>query len=136
MTQSNKKSNTKQVNLLEILNDEPQTYEEAIHSQLSSKWKNAIQSEVDSLNENKTWTETILPKSKNIIQTRWIFKKDSNNIPIRFKARLVAKCYDQQRGIDNNETFALVIKQQSLRLLLATAEEENLIIHHKDISTC
>ena len=67
MTQSNKKSNTKQVNLLEILNDEPQTYEEAIHSQLSSKWKNAIQSEVDSLNENKTWTETILPKTKNII---------------------------------------------------------------------
>ena len=141
MTQANKQYNTKQVNLQEILNDEPYTYEEAINSQFSSKWKKAFQSEIDSQNENKTWTETILPKSKNIIRTRWIFKikKDSNNIPKRFKARLVAKGYEQQKGKiekKDNETFAPVIKQQSLRLLLATAEEENLIIHHKDISTC
>jgi hypothetical protein len=35
----------------------------------------------------------------------------------------------------HNETFAPVIKQQSLRFLLATAVQENLIIHHIDIST-
>ncbi len=53
----------------------------------------------------------------------------------RYKARLVAKGYDQEQGIDYCETFAPVIKQQSLRLLLATSIKENLIIHHVDIST-
>ena len=47
----------------------------------------------------------------------------------------MAKGYDQEIGIDYYETFAPVIKQQSLRLLLAIAINENLIIYHGDIST-
>ncbi len=47
----------------------------------------------------------------------------------------MAKGYDQEQGIDYYETFAPVIKQQSLRLLLAMSLKENPIIHHEDIST-
>ena len=43
--------------------------------------------------------------------------------------------HSQQKGLDYNETFAPVIKQQSLRLLLATAVQENLKVYHLDIST-
>jgi hypothetical protein len=78
-----------------------------------------------------------LPEDKNTIKTKWVFKikRDSKNKPERFKARLVAKGYDQEKGIDYNETFAPVVKQQSLRLLLAIALNENFEIHHIDIST-
>jgi hypothetical protein len=47
----------------------------------------------------------------------------------------VAKGYGQEKGIDYNETFAPVIKQQSLRLLISIAVNENFHIHHMDIST-
>ena len=47
----------------------------------------------------------------------------------------MAKGYDPEQGIDYYETYAPVIKQQSLRLLLAMSIKENLIIHHVDIST-
>jgi hypothetical protein len=43
--------------------------------------------------------------------------------------------YDQEQGIDYYETFAPVIKQQSLRLFLAMSLKKKPIIHHEDIST-
>ncbi len=47
----------------------------------------------------------------------------------------MAKGYSQQQGLDYNETFAPVVKQQSLRLLLAIAVREKMQIHHIDVST-
>ena len=137
ITKKKKSNQQKLANLVNIIDNEPETYEEAINSQFNSKWKEAIKSEVDALIENKTWTEMILPEGKKIINTRWVFKlkKDSHNVPVRFKVRLVAKGYSQEKGINYTETFAPVIKHQSLRLLLAIVANENLLVHHIDIST-
>ena len=117
--------------------NEPQTYSEAINSKFKKQWIEAINSEITSIEENKTWSIATLPKDKKPIKTKWIFKikRNSNNEIERFKARLVAKGYTQQKDLDYNETFAPVIKQQSLRLLLAIAVEQECMIHHIDIST-
>ena len=40
---------------------------------------------------------------------------------IRNKARLVAQGYSQMEGVDYNETFALVARMESIRILLALA---------------
>jgi hypothetical protein len=108
-----------------------------LNSKFRDKWKQAIKSEFESLNENKTWSICELPKGKKTIKTRWIFKikLDANNKPERFKARLVAKGYNQEHGIDYDETFAPVIKQQALKLLLAIAVNEESEVHQIDIST-
>src|ERR1044072_4784439 len=43
------------------------------------------------------------------------------NYPIRNKARLVAQGYTQVEGVDFDETFALVARLESIRLLLGVA---------------
>ena len=120
-----------------ICQEEPQTYEAALDSPLNKKWKEAINSEINSLKENKTWIETELPVGKKTIKTKWIFKikKNDKNEPYKYKARLVAKGYSQKEGIDYNETFAPVVKIVSLRLILALAINEDLKVHHIDVST-
>ncbi|GJV93270.1 retrovirus-related pol polyprotein from transposon TNT 1-94 [Tanacetum coccineum] len=47
-----------------------------------------------------------------IIETKWVYrnKSDDNGVVSRNKARLVAQGYNQQEGIDYDETYALVAR--------------------------
>ena len=85
---------------------EPQTYDEAISSDQSTQWKNAMKEEYNSLIENRTWDLTKLPKGRNLIDVRWLFKIKQNpdGTIERYKAQLVAKGYSQHYGIDYDET--------------------------------
>ncbi|GJW53170.1 retrovirus-related pol polyprotein from transposon TNT 1-94 [Tanacetum coccineum] len=62
-------------------------------------------------------------RNMTIIGTKWVFrnKLDENGIVSRNKARLVAQGYNQQEGIDYDETYALVARLESIRILLAYA---------------
>ncbi|GJV93913.1 retrovirus-related pol polyprotein from transposon TNT 1-94 [Tanacetum coccineum] len=70
---------------------------------------------------------TIGPKNVNEAlgdeRTKWVFKNklDENGIVSLNKARLVAQGYNQQEGIDYDETYAPVAKLESIRILLAYA---------------
>ncbi|GJQ93054.1 retrovirus-related pol polyprotein from transposon TNT 1-94 [Tanacetum coccineum] len=63
------------------------------------------------------------PRNMTIIGTKWVFrnKLDENGIVSQNKARLVAQGYNQQEGIDYDETYALVARLESIRILLAYA---------------
>ncbi|GJT97373.1 retrovirus-related pol polyprotein from transposon TNT 1-94 [Tanacetum coccineum] len=58
-----------------------------------------------------------------IIGTEWVFrnKLDDNGIVSRNKARLVAQRYNQQEGIDYDETYAPIARLEAIRILLAYA---------------
>lgn len=53
----------------------------------------------------------------------------------KFKARLVARGFSQQYGVDYHKTFAPVARLESLRLMMALASEYKLKIHQLDIVT-
>ncbi|GJU10855.1 copia protein [Tanacetum coccineum] len=61
----------------------------------------------------------------NIIRkgTKWVYtnKLDENGVVSKNKARLVARGYNQQEGIDYDETYAPVARLESIRILLAYA---------------
>lgn len=114
----------------------PTTIEQSLTSNEKALWQEAIDAELNSIHKNQVWK--LLPrKNQRVIDTRWLFKikHDANNKPISCKARLVAKGYTQRYGVDYHETFAPVVKHQSLRVLLAIAALLKLHVHQTDVDT-
>jgi hypothetical protein len=64
--------------------------------------------ELDQIEKNDAWELVPRPKNKNVIGTKWVFKKKLNEYGqvTRNKARLVCKGYAQIEGIDLEETFS------------------------------
>jgi hypothetical protein len=52
----------------------------------------------------------------------------------RYKARLVSKGFQQVHGIDYDETFALVVKMDSIRLALSITTSKGWEVHHMDVN--
>ena len=77
------------------------------------------------------------PENKNIIDSKWVFsiKTDEFGNPVRYKARLVARGFSQQYQVDYFETFAPVARISTFRIILALANQFNLLIHHMDVKT-
>lgn len=116
---------------------EPETIEEALSCADSAKWRQAILEELKAFEINNAWTLVDKPDSKNVIKNKWVFKikrNDKNEI-IKYKARLVAKGCSQKYGVDFNETFAPVVRQSTIRLLLSIATELDLQAEHLDVAT-
>src|SRR3954465_15141385 len=96
--------------------DEPTNYEEVMMSPDSTKWLEAMKSEMGSMYENKVWTLVDLPDDRQAVENKWIFKKKTDvdgNITV-YKARLVAKGFRQVQGIDYDETFSPVAMLKSV----------------------
>nr|GEY43222.1 retrovirus-related Pol polyprotein from transposon TNT 1-94 [Tanacetum cinerariifolium] len=60
---------------------------------------------------------------------------DENDIVSRNKARLVAQEYNQQEGIDYDETYASVARLESIRILLAIAYVNDFKLYQMDVKS-
>lgn len=103
-----------EVNLIEFENS--LTYTEAIASNNAEEWKKAIDAELQAHKRNEIWIISDLPKDKKVIMSKWVFKikrNETGNIG-RFKARLVARDNSQREGEDYTETFAPVVRYESV----------------------
>ncbi|GJT20737.1 retrovirus-related pol polyprotein from transposon TNT 1-94 [Tanacetum coccineum] len=99
---------------------EPKNVNEALGDEC---WIVAMQEELNQFIANDVWELVRQPKNMTIIGTKWVFrnKLDENGVVSRNKARLVAQGYNQQEGIDYDETYAPVARLESIRILLAYA---------------
>jgi transposase InsO family protein len=116
---------------------EPKTYKQAIQCTEKEKWILAMDEELKSIQDNNTWTLVDLPKYRNAIGCRWVFKvKQGDTIETsRYKARLVAQGFTQQYGEDFDEVFAPVTRSSTFRILLAIASAQNLTLKQYDVKT-
>ncbi|CAB4035581.1 Retrovirus-related Pol poly from transposon TNT 1-94, partial [Paramuricea clavata] len=114
----------------------PETYQEAIESPHAELWKAAMREEMNSLNENNTFTLTALPEGRQTVGGRWVYTiKESPSMAKRYKARYVAKGYSQIKDIDYHETFAPTANLTTIRALMQIAAKQDLILHQMDVKT-
>jgi len=74
------------------------------------------------------------PLGKCAIPLKWVFrvKRDATGNFEKYKARIVVKGYSQLAGLDFNDTFAPVVRVDSIRVIFAIAAANDLFILHVD----
>ncbi|CAD6997394.1 unnamed protein product [Ceratitis capitata] len=94
-----------------------------------------MNAEYESLMRNGTWELVDRPKNGNIIGCKWVFsiKRNPDGSIEKYKARLVALGCSQKYNVDYCETFAPVIRHSTIRLILALAAKNKLLVNHVDI---
>lgn len=77
--------------------------------------------------KNNTWEVCALSPGQRVIKAKWVFKIKHNRegYPVSYKVRLVAKSFLQQKGIDYPETFASVVRYESIQVILAVVASKN-----------
>ena len=95
-----------------------------------------MDAEFDALQKQKTWVLVPLPPNVNLVGCKWVYKLKlpSDGSIAHYTARLAAKGFHQQPSIDYTETFSLVIKPATVKLVLAIVVSFNWPIRHLDVS--
>jgi len=96
-----------------------------------------MKKEHQSLLENGTWDLIEPPAGKKVLRGKWVFKlkRGPNGEIIRYKARWVVRGFEQEEGVNYNETFAAVVKPMSYKALFAFAAAMDYEIEQMDVVT-
>lgn len=83
----------------------------------------AMQDELNQFKRNDVRDLFPPPRDHQIIITKWVFrnKLNENGVITRNKVQLVAQGYNQEEGIQYEETYATVVRLEAICLLLAVA---------------
>ncbi|CAI7903857.1 unnamed protein product [Closterium sp. NIES-54] len=83
-----------------------------------------------------TYVDEVPPPGANIVSGMWIFrvKRPPGSLPA-FKARYVARGFNQRQGVDFFQTFSPIPKMTTLRVLLHVAANRDYELHSPDFST-
>ncbi|KAF3634704.1 hypothetical protein FXO37_26347 [Capsicum annuum] len=103
----------------------------------SSFWKEAVNSEIDSILNNHTWELVGLPPRNKPLGSKWIFKRKmkEDGTTDKYKARLVVKGFKQKEGLDYFDIYSPVTRITLIRMLIALAVAYDLQIHQMDVKT-
>eukprot|EP00253_Pinus_taeda_P006891 PITA_06891 len=113
---------------------EPSSFEEVVEDHA---WVDAMVEEYDSIVRNSAWEIVPRPEGKSVVGLRWIYnvKQEADGSVEKYKARFVARGFSQIKGIDYEETFALVARYSSIRMILALSTQMGWHIHQMDVKT-
>ncbi|GJR83606.1 zinc finger, CCHC-type containing protein [Tanacetum coccineum] len=108
-----------------------------VPSEIPEPRKEAIDDEIGSIMKNNTWVLSDLPPGCKPLGCKWIFKKKMkvDGTIDKFKVRLVIQGFRQKEGINYFDTYAPIACITIIRLLLALAAIQNLVIYQMDVKT-
>nr|GEU28829.1 hypothetical protein [Tanacetum cinerariifolium] len=96
---------------------EPKTYKDAL---TQSYWIEAMQEELNEFERLEVWELVPRPDKVMVITLKWVYKVKLDELAgiLKNKARLVARGYRQDEGIDFEESFAPVARLEAIRIFL------------------
>ncbi|GKA25018.1 putative ribonuclease H-like domain-containing protein [Tanacetum coccineum] len=112
----------------------PKKISEALEDE---SWVDVMQEELLQFKIPKVWILIDLPYGKKAIRTKWVYrnKNDKRGVVVINKARLVARGYRQEEGIDYDEVFAPVARIESIRIFLAFTSYMGFIVYEMDVKS-
>ncbi|GJW67037.1 retrovirus-related pol polyprotein from transposon TNT 1-94 [Tanacetum coccineum] len=113
---------------------EPKNYKDAL---TQACWIEAMQEELHEFECLEVWELVPPPDKAFVISLKWIYKVKLDELGgiLKNKARLVARGYRQEEGIDFEESFAPVARLEAIRIFLAFAAHMNMVIYQMDVKT-
>lgn len=130
-----RRPNPKYANAALIEDLEPANYKEAAKS---GKWRKAMEEEIIALRQNQTWDLMPKPEGVKPISCKWVYKvktRADGSIE-RYKARLVARGFSQQYGLDYDETFSPVAKNNNNTSPSSTSSKQKLEVVANGCEEC
>ncbi|GJS46709.1 retrovirus-related pol polyprotein from transposon TNT 1-94 [Tanacetum coccineum] len=91
-----------------------------------------MQEELNEFERLEVWELIPRPNKVMVITLKWIYKVKLDGI-LKNKARLVARGYRQEEGIDFEESFAPVVRLEAIRIFLAFAAHMNMVVYQMDV---
>jgi hypothetical protein len=119
------------------VDDTPTTIAEAYSSLDADLWKEAVQSEMDSIMSNGAWEVVDHPFRCKLVGCKWVFNKKlrPDGTIEKYKARLVAKGYAQKEGENYFDTYSSVVRSTTIHVLLSLDPSHGLLVHQIDVKT-
>ncbi|GKD32735.1 retrovirus-related pol polyprotein from transposon TNT 1-94 [Tanacetum coccineum] len=112
----------------------PKNFKKAVNEDF---WFEAMQEEIHEFDRLQAWELVPYPDCVMIIALKWIYKVklDEYGDVVKNKAKLVAKGYLQEEGIDFEESFEPVARIDAIRIFIANAASKNMTIYQIDVKT-
>nr|GEX53968.1 retrovirus-related Pol polyprotein from transposon TNT 1-94 [Tanacetum cinerariifolium] len=116
----------------EYLNPPPYSYKDAL---TESCWIEAMQEELNEFDRLKVWELVPRPYCVMVITLKWIYKVKLDELGgvLKNKARLVARGYRQEEGIDFEESFSLVARIEAIHIFITFASHMNMVAYQMDV---
>lgn len=73
-------------------------------------------------------------EGEDVISTKWVFKIKRNGVKKEYKARLVARGFEQNSHYDLGDIYAPVAMLSTFRVFLAVATKLNLPVYQMDVT--
>ncbi|CAB1099792.1 unnamed protein product [Ectocarpus sp. CCAP 1310/34] len=122
--------------LIQDVESESGSYQEARQSKYSTIWGKAMSAEFEGLLRAGTFAlAEKAPLGCNVINARWVYKwkADETGKIVKAEARLVAEGFKQKHVVDYLGTFSPTANASSIRLLVALACKYDLEFFHFEI---
>nr|GEX08730.1 hypothetical protein [Tanacetum cinerariifolium] len=125
----------------------PHTIVQSDHQipQHNSKWTKdhpldniiAMQEELNEFERLEVWELVPRPDKVMVITLKWIYKVKLDELGgiLKNKARLVARGYRQEEGIEFEESIAPVSRLKAIQIFLAYVAHKNMVVYQMDVKT-
>jgi hypothetical protein len=129
----------RQLSLLPIAEEHglPKTIKQALSGPDAELWRAAAEYEMLKFGQLEVWVPVVAPTGSKALGARWVFsiKRKPDGSIDKYQARYVAKGFNQQLGLDYNETYAPTASLNILRFLISLSMTHNFPTATFDVSS-